>query len=407
MQQGPGQVRVRVRVRVRVGGGGVRVQLGGIAVRRGVRVVCGCSCSSPRPLRVDAPWRCAEAFLPVRGVPYCAPVTEIDTSPLVLRGRRRSVARLRAGVLSLDRGRTRRRMPVAGVERVEVGGPPDQELTVVLTAAPPSPMTYVIRARSAPMGREFAAAVSRALPVRDAGEPRVEGAGPVSERTVRRWSPSPRHRVAAGLLAACPLVRLVLWLARPGDVARPVAAGPRGGRGRGLGRDGRLREEAEGRRAAQPGDHGGGAAGVVVRGAVRGRRRPEYVASFASFASFADGRGRGRGRERHGAQGRGAERVEIVYDPEDPENDIVHDPEDAANNRVGRGTVARPAGTWLLVVLVWSGVRPWLAGVVFMAVGVVALFPWPGAGRDVHRGEGMGCRPCAVGAGRKFNNQLN
>ncbi|WP_371578773.1 hypothetical protein [Streptomyces sp. NBC_01314] len=50
----------------------------------------------------------------------------------------------------------------------------------------------------------------------------------------------------------------------------------------------------------------------------------KYVYSFVSFASFADVCG--RGRERRGAQGRGAERVGIVYDPEGPENNIVYDP---------------------------------------------------------------------------------
>ncbi|WP_327728754.1 hypothetical protein OG250_21075 [Streptomyces sp. NBC_00487] len=42
----------------------------------------------------------------------------------------------------------------------------------------------------------------------------------------------------------------------------------------------------------------------------------------------------------------------------------------------GRGTAARLAGTWLLVVLVGGAMA---AGVVFVVVGVVALFPWPGA----------------------------
>ncbi|MER5749299.1 hypothetical protein [Streptomyces sp. NPDC002088] len=45
-----------------------------------------------------------------------------DTSPLVLRDRRRSAARLRAGVLLLDAGGGRRRIPVAAIERVDVSG---------------------------------------------------------------------------------------------------------------------------------------------------------------------------------------------------------------------------------------------------------------------------------------------
>lgn len=286
---------------------------------------------------------------------YCAPVTEIDTSPLVLYGRRRSVARLKAGVLLLDQGRIRRRIPVSAIERVDVGGPRGCELTVVLTVGTPPAVTYVLRARSAPMVREFAAALSRALPVRGAEEPRPDGAALVTEEVVKRWSPSPAHWVATGLLMVYLLVPLVLWVAGRTTPFVLWLLGPWlallglgsvvGGweakekvaalRTRGITVEGRLEYSYEERSGED-----------TVK---------KYVYSFADTS--------GEVHQRHGKQGGGAERVEIVYDPADPKE----------NNKVGRGTAARLAGAWLLVVLL--GVPAVVAGAAFMVVGVAALFP--------------------------------
>lgn len=77
-------------------------------------------------------------------------MTEIDTSPLVLYGRRRSVARLRAGVLLLETGGARHRIPVAAIGRVEVSGAKGRVLTVVLAA---DLVTYSLTSRSAPAVR--------------------------------------------------------------------------------------------------------------------------------------------------------------------------------------------------------------------------------------------------------------
>lgn len=304
--------------------------------------------------------RSAEPFLPVISVPYCARVTEIDSSPLVLYGRRRSAVRLRAGVLLWDQERTRRRIPVAAVERVEVGGPKGQELTVVLTAsdatAAPA-VTYVLRARSAPMVREFAAAVSRALPVRDAEEPRPDGAGLVTEEVAKRWRPTPAQWLAAGLLVAYALVALGLWSA--GRVAPMVLwlTGPVVGLiGVGLVTGG---WEVRGRASALR-DRGITVEGRLERSYEEESSGDETVTKYVY--SFVDTRG--GTHERHGTQGRGRELVEIVYDSEDPDN-----------NKVGRRTAAPLARGWALVLV---GAPVAVAGPVFMVAGVVGLFWWPG-----------------------------
>ncbi|MFJ9704358.1 hypothetical protein [Streptomyces sp. NPDC101234] len=125
-------------------------------------------------------------------------MTEIDSSPLVLHGRRRSAARLRSGVLLREQGGVRRRIPVAAIERVEVRGRTGRELAVFLTSNDPRPAApgRSLVSRSAPAVREFAEAPRRALPVRDAAEPRPDGASLVSVEPSR-----PRQ---GGERAGCP-----------------------------------------------------------------------------------------------------------------------------------------------------------------------------------------------------------
>ncbi|MEE1755451.1 hypothetical protein [Streptomyces sp. SP18CS02] len=110
------------------------------------------------------------------------------SSPLVLRGPFGRRARLRSGELLLESRSGVRRIPVGAVERVEVRGRFGRTLAVVLTADEPGgATTYTQRSYSAPATDRFAAAVRRALPVRDAEEPRPDGALSVtSERRSRR-----------------------------------------------------------------------------------------------------------------------------------------------------------------------------------------------------------------------------
>lgn len=190
-----------------------------------------------------------------------------------------------------------------------VGGPRDQGLTVVLTAVAPSSCDVCA---SGPQRSRCSGSARRPWAGRAGRCPCGTPRGRVStgrgwgwcRRRRRPW----RGRRAGGTgsrrgcrpsvrPAVCLLVPLVLWFAdRVTPLARwllgPVAAGLRGGWDRGLGGEGRL--------------------GV-----------------------------KGKAAAPRSAQGRGAERVEIVYDSEDPEDD-----------KAGRGTAARLAGTWLLVVLV-------------------------------------------------------
>ncbi|WP_316757176.1 hypothetical protein [Streptomyces herbicida] len=119
-------------------------------------------------------------------------MTDNATSPLVLHGRRRSVARLRSGELLLEAGAVRRKIPVAAIERVEVRGSEGCEPAVVLTSAAPDPATYTLASRSAPAVREFAEAASRAVPARDADEPRRDGVARVTTEPVQR--PGSRRR---------------------------------------------------------------------------------------------------------------------------------------------------------------------------------------------------------------------
>lgn len=82
----------------------------------------------------------------------------------------------------------RRRIPVAAIERIHVHGPKGRRLTVVLTGD--EPVVYDLRCRSGLAVHEFAKVVRRALPVRDADEPRQDGAGPVTEEPPERVAPN-------------------------------------------------------------------------------------------------------------------------------------------------------------------------------------------------------------------------
>ncbi|MFE9098590.1 hypothetical protein [Streptomyces sp. NPDC007264] len=91
----------------------------------------------------------------------------------MLHGKGRASARLRDGAVLLKADGVRRRIPVAAIERVDVHGAGGRRLTVVLTGD--EPVAYHLRCRSAPAVHEFAHAVSRALPTRDADERRPNG----------------------------------------------------------------------------------------------------------------------------------------------------------------------------------------------------------------------------------------
>ncbi|MFE2061430.1 hypothetical protein ACFXDH_03365 [Streptomyces sp. NPDC059467] len=115
-------------------------------------------------------------------------MTSTETSSLILHGRRRTSIRLRDGAVSLAADGVRRRIPVAAIERIHVHGPKGRRLTVVLTGD--EPVVYDLRCRSGPAVHEFAKVVRRALPVRDADEPRQDGAGPVTEEPPERVAPN-------------------------------------------------------------------------------------------------------------------------------------------------------------------------------------------------------------------------
>ncbi|WP_328872651.1 hypothetical protein OHT76_22520 [Streptomyces sp. NBC_00287] len=271
-------------------------------------------------------------------------MTEIHTSPLVLHGRRRSVARLRAGVLLLEAGGVRHRIPVAAIERVEVSGAKGRVLTVVLSSA-----THTLTSRSAPAVREFAEAVRRALPVRDADEPRPA----VSAEPVERPGVEPGYVVLWALGVAFVLVAVALVVRGAGEQAvvfwlvGPVVLGCGG-----AALAGGLTTVRE-------------AAVLRTRGiTVEGRLTLSYEMGTGEDAvthyeyTYVDARG--QTRTRSGPAG-GAEEVEIVYDPEDPEG----------TTKVGRGTAGVLAlGVFYLVI----GVPATLGGLWMVGTGAVALF---------------------------------
>ncbi|MEW1828492.1 hypothetical protein [Streptomyces sp. NPDC088196] len=294
-------------------------------------------------------------------------MTEINTSPLVLHGRRRSVARLRAGVLLLETDGVRHRIPVAAIGRVYVNGPRGRVLTITLAAARAdpadparrTPVTYSLTSRNAPAAAAFAEAVRRALPVRYADEPRPEAEAEagvevsVSVEPIVRSRPDLGRVIVGTLCLAFVLVAVVLvargageravvcWLGGPVLLGAGVAGLMGGGRavreavvlrGRGITVEGRLTRSYE---------VGTGEDAVT-------HHTYEYVDAL------------GTTRTRSGPEG-GAGMVEILYDPEDPEG----------VTKVGHGTAGHLAFGLVFLAL---GLPTALAGLWMSGVGVTALF---------------------------------
>ncbi|MET7370215.1 hypothetical protein ABZS61_30945 [Streptomyces sp. NPDC005566] len=138
-------------------------------------------------------------------------MTSTEMSSLVLHGRRRASARLRDGAVVLEMDCVRRRIPVTAIERVDVHGTRGRRLTVVLTGDEPA--AYHLRCRSATAVHEFAQAVRRALPVRDADEPRPNGVELVTEKPLERVAPN-RVRLLWWGLGGLYLLVLVLLLVK-------------------------------------------------------------------------------------------------------------------------------------------------------------------------------------------------
>ncbi|MFF7334450.1 hypothetical protein [Streptomyces sp. NPDC008150] len=194
---------------------------------------------------------------------------------------------------------------------------------------------------------EFAQAVRRALPVRDADEPRLDGAGLVTEAPLERARPNRVRQLWWGLGGAYALVFVLLVVTRAGVV--PVLLW-----------------------AAAPEAIGGGVFGVhigwkMVREAwamrtrgitVEGRLQQSHWHNGDKRYTYAYIDNQGEPRELTSPDG-GAERAEITYNPADPEN-----------AQVGRGTTG-----WLVfgaaLLLLLSPLL--LAGVWFAAVAVAAL----------------------------------
>ncbi|MFF4133797.1 hypothetical protein ACFY1B_20025 [Streptomyces mirabilis] len=121
---------------------------------------------------------------------------------LVLRARR-TTALFEQDAVLLDRGGNRLRIPLAAIETVRAGGESRRRvIEIVLTSAGATPVVHAPRPPSATAAIAFADAVNAALPVRDAVEPRADGAtsvttAPVPPRTERkdRWTTSPDRKV--------------------------------------------------------------------------------------------------------------------------------------------------------------------------------------------------------------------
>jgi hypothetical protein len=120
---------------------------------------------------------------------------------LVLRARRTTALFERDAVL-LDRGGMRLRIPLTAIETVRTGGGPRRRvIEIVLTSADATPVVHTLSPPNATAATAFADAVNAALPVRDAVEPRADGATsvttvPVPPRTERkdRWTTSRERR---------------------------------------------------------------------------------------------------------------------------------------------------------------------------------------------------------------------
>ncbi len=216
--------------------------------------------------------------------------------------RRRFGARLRQGVLVLETPTLTTYIPVAAIERVETV---EGNRLVIVPTVPEGgrPSSWMVNGRSGPAVDAFARVLRQALPVRDAGEPRADGALLVTEAPVVK---PPRHRsltasraaVSLYLLAAAAmliagvlgpgewLAALMCWLL--GSLSVPLRHGVRAGREM-VRETWRLRTR-----------------GILVEG-----RRA------AGGYEFTDVRGE---TQRLSDTAESAELVEILYDPESPES---------------------------------------------------------------------------------------
>ncbi|MFD6994902.1 hypothetical protein ACFWA5_01165 [Streptomyces mirabilis] len=121
---------------------------------------------------------------------------------LVLRARR-TTARFERDAVLLDRRGNRLRIPLAAIETVRTsGGPRRRVIEIVLTSAGATLVVHTLSPPSATAATAFADAVNAALPVRDAFEPRADGATlvttvPVPPRRERkdRWTTSRERKV--------------------------------------------------------------------------------------------------------------------------------------------------------------------------------------------------------------------
>ncbi|MEU6657238.1 hypothetical protein ABZ904_50245 [Streptomyces sp. NPDC046900] len=272
-------------------------------------------------------------------------MTSTETSSLVLHGKGRASARLRDGVVLLEADGVRRRIPVAAIERVDVHGARVRRLTVVLTGD--EPVAYHLRCRSAPAVHEFAQAVRRALPVRDADEPRPNGTELVTEKPLERAAPNRIRQLRWGLGGGYVLVLVLLLVTDAGvvpGVLWAVAPGPIAAGGLGVYGGWQLFREAWVLRTR----------GITVEGRLQ---RSHFYNGVEQY-TYAYVDSHGVRRERTGSDG-GAERVEITYDPADPET-----------TKVGRRTAGQLVFGAVLILLAGAVL---LAGVAFVVMGMAAL----------------------------------
>lgn len=239
----------------------------------------------------------------------------------------------------------RRRIPVAAMERIEVHGAKGRRLTVVLTGD--EPVAYHLRCRSGPAVHEFAQAVRRALPVRDADEPRPDGAGLVTEEPIERAAPNRLRRLWWGLGVVYVLVFVLLVVTGAGVgpillwVVAPEAIG---GGGFGVHIGWKIVREAWGMRTR----------GITVEGRLLRSHGYNGVERF----TYAYVDNQGERREFRTSDG-GAEQIEITYDPKKPES-----------AQLGGGTTGWLVFGAVLILLLGPLL---LSGVSFAVVGLTAL----------------------------------
>ncbi|MFJ8770263.1 hypothetical protein [Streptomyces clavifer] len=274
-------------------------------------------------------------------------MTSTETSSLVLHGRRRASARLRDGAVLLETDGVRRRIPVTAIERVDVHGAKDRQLTVVLTGD--EPVAYHLRCRSAPAVHEFAQAVRRALPTRDANEPRPNGVELVSEKPLERAAPNRVFLLWWGLGGGYVLVLVLLLVKGAFSGVVPVvlwAVAPLviGGGVGGVQAGWQVFREPWVLRTR----------GITVEGELQGTHWHEGGKQY--YYAYVDSHG--VRRECKSSDG-GAERAEITYDPVNPDTAMV-----------GHRTTGWLVFGAVLILLMGSVL---LAGVASAVVGVMAL----------------------------------